>query len=146
MNKLNISPSTYCEIEKQLGLLTDEGVNRLLNQLQMIVDTRRNVAMVEYEGLLKIIKLIKTLKIKLDDSYGNMLIIEEFASINNAVFDNRATIEEIKLWLMRDMLTDIAEMIDEGFRYGIDKDSDEAIVLYDLLFYLTVTHLRFIKN
>lgn len=72
-NILNIDSSTYCGIEKQLGLLTDDGLNRLLEQLQRIADTRRNACMIEYDGLLKVIKLIRTSKIERDTHLGNIL-------------------------------------------------------------------------
>lgn len=98
--------------------------------------------MIEYDGLLKVIKLIRTSKIERDTHLGNVLTIDDFAEINKVVFDNQSNKEEIKIWLLNDMLKSIAEMIDEGFRYGLD-DSEETKLLHDFLFYLTMVNLRF---
>lgn len=142
MNKLNISSSTYCEIEKQLGILTDEGLNGLLERLEEIAHNRENAGMVEYEGLLKITRLIGSFEIERDRSLGNMLIINNYNEINEIVFENQSSKKKIKLWLLKDMLMDVAEMIDEGFRYGLD-DSYETDKLKDFLFYLTRLFIRF---
>lgn len=142
MNKLHIELSTYCEIEIQLGILTDDGLNRLLARLQDIVDTRQNAGMIGHVGLFNIIKLIRILKIERDDSWGNTLTIDDYDEINKMVFDNQSNKEKIKIWLLKDMLVDVAEMIDEGFSYGLDS-SDETKLLNDFLFYLTIIRLRF---
>lgn len=91
MNKLNISSSLYCEIEKQLGILTDEGLNGLLERLEEIARDRKNAGMVEYEGLLKITRLIGSLEIERDRSLGNMLIINNYNEINEIVFENQSS-------------------------------------------------------
>ncbi|MEX3625388.1 hypothetical protein [Viridibacillus arvi] len=141
MNKLNISLSTYCEIEKQLGIHTDDGLNTLLGRLLDIVDFRRNAGRSEYNELLNIIKLFRSLKIERDDSWGNTITIDDFDEINNLIFNNqndRATIEK---WFIRDMLTGLAEMIDEDYRYDLDIPNDTDL-LRNLLFYLTIVRLN----
>lgn len=142
MNKLHIGISTYCEIEKQLGILTDDGVIRLIDQLQEIVEFRQNASMISHNGLFNIIKLMRILEIERDDNWGNTLTIDDYDEINKMVFNNQSNKEEIKIWLLKDMLVDVAEIIDEGFRYGLD-GSEETKLLNDFLFYLTILRLRF---
>src|SRR5699024_352604 len=145
MNKLNIYSSTYCEIEKQLGILTNEGLNDLLKRLNYIVSDRLNAGLVEHEGLQNIIKLFDVLTIERDSSFGNALVVNNLQLINKVVFDNKSNQSAIEHWLYRGMLKDLAEMIDEGFRYGLDS-SDETKLLKDFLFYLTTVYIRIEKG
>lgn len=43
------------------------------------------------------------------------------------------------------MLMDVAETIDEGFRYGLD-NSNETKLLNDFLFYLTTLYIQIEKD
>lgn len=144
MNILNINSTTYSEIEKELGILTDDGLNELIEQLEDIAHDRENAGMVEYKGLLKITKLIDSLKIERKANL-NILTISDYEEINKVVFDNRSSKEKIKVWILRGMLTDLAELIDEGFRYGLG-DSNETKLLNDFLFYLTTLYIQIEKD
>lgn len=141
MNKLNVRTTTYCEIEKQLGLLTDDGLNTLLERLQAIVEFRRNAGMF-YDGLLNIIKLFRSLKIERDYDWGNTLTINDFDEINNLIFNNQSNRVDIEKWFMREMLTELAELIDEDYRYGLATLNDNTL-LNNLLFYLTIVKIHF---
>src|SRR5699024_6501936 len=140
MNILNINSTTYSEIERELGILTDDGLKELLERLEGIAHDRENAGMVEYKGLLKITKLIDSLKIERKANL-NILTISDYEEINKVVFDNRSSKEKIKVWILRGMLTDLAELIDEGFRYGLG-DSNETKLLNDFLFYLTTLYIQ----
>lgn len=142
MNTLHITASTYSEIESKLGILTDEGFTKLLDELQDIADSRLNSGMVEYVGLVNHVTLMRSLKLEREGQLGNTLSISNFDTLNQQLFDNQASTETIKQWLLKGMIEDIAEVIDEGFRYGLD-DSEETTLLSDYLFYLTLLKVRF---
>jgi len=144
MNILNINSTTYSEIEKELGILTHDGLKELLERLENIAHDRENAGMVEYEGLLKITRLIESLKIERKADF-NTLTISDYEEINKVVFDNWSSKEKIKVWILRGMLTDLAELIDEGFRYGLG-NSNETKLLNNFLFYLTTLYIQIEKD
>lgn len=145
MSRLNIDKSTYGEIEKQLGILTNEGLNELLEQLTQIAHNRLNAGLVLHKELLQIVSLFELLDIEREIGFGNTLTITNYADINRAVFNNQANEKEIEYWLLRGMLENVAEIIDEGFRYGME-NSEETMLLRSFLFYLTSIRIRLITK
>src|SRR5699024_1380561 len=89
-NKLNITEGTYTGVEKQLNILTDDGLDGLLKKLTDISVDRLNSGLVEYEGLQNIVKLFDLLTIERDNSIGNRLTIDDWKVVNEVVFNNES--------------------------------------------------------
>src|SRR5699024_4194355 len=142
-NTLNITERMYTKIEKKLGILTDNGLNVLLNKLTDISSDRMESGLVEYEGLQNIVKLFDVLTIERESTVGNMRVVNNWELINKVDFDNKSNQSAIEYWLYRGMLNDLAEIIDEGYRYGMGgKEDFETKLLKQFLFYLNSIYVK----
>jgi len=142
-NKLNITEGTYTGVEKQLNILTDDGLDGLLKKLTDISVDRLNSGLVEYEGLQNIVKLFDLLTIERDNSIGNRLTIDDWKVVNEVVFNNESNQSAINYWLYRGMLSDLAEVIDEGYRYGLGGNSDiDTRLIKQLLYFFNTVYVE----
>jgi len=142
-NIINIIDATYTQNEKRLGILTDEGLNDLLEKFTDIASDRLNAGLVEYKVLQDIVKLFDVLTIERDSSVGNRIIINNWQQIDEVVFDNKSNKSAIEYWLYRGMLNDLAEMIDEAYRYGMGGNDDyDTRKLKGFLYFLNSTYVK----
>ncbi|MDF2854341.1 MAG: hypothetical protein K0Q87_192 [Neobacillus sp.] len=143
MNSLNITDwASHSDIEKKLGILTNEGFSAFMDKLSYIATYWQESGLVCFDGLVNIVKFFKTVNIERDTRWGNTLIIDDYREINETNFDNKSDELSIKRWVLREMMTDVADMIDEGFRYGME-NFQETEVLKDFLFYLALMTIFF---
>ncbi|WP_315069356.1 hypothetical protein [uncultured Clostridium sp.] len=122
-NIFYISSSTYGEYEEKLKILNKEDFDKFLEALEALEaeSIDRNLAgMVHYEGLKNIAKTFLAFdKIDFDGHYGTGMVIRNWNKLNEAINLNMTKYECMQ-WILNGMINEVANIIDEDIRYGVD--------------------------
>ncbi|NFK66332.1 hypothetical protein FDB14_17475 [Clostridium botulinum] len=135
-NILYISPSTYGEYEEKLKILNKEGFDKLLKKLEDESIDRNLAGMVHYEDLKNIVKTLLAFdKIDFDGDYGTGMVIRNWKKLNETINLNMTEYECMQ-WILNGMINELANIIDEDIRYGVDnsffKDFRDLLCLMNI--------------
>lgn len=126
MNKLILGSASnyYGKYKDKLGIRDKTSFNIFLKKLENN-DVERNCSgMVQTKTCSEIAKTLRCFKIEFKEDYHDNLIIDDLSAINTSVFSNDKTNMEMLLWLTKGITEELADKIDENFRYSGFTDNE----------------------
>lgn len=119
-NILNISDSSYGEYATKLNIVSRDGFDKFLKNLNEECIQRSISGVIKYECLDLIGKTLSAFdKVEFEQDCVSLMLIKNWYNLSRRI-DPNMTERECMKWVLNGMINGVVEIIDEDIRYGID--------------------------